>query len=234
MTRIFTTRTSLSGLLFSIGSLVVAQSNLARQGDQAFAENRYEDARQYWQQAIEKSPERAAALRYNQGAAAYRMEKFEEAESAFKEATESTLPPRQRADAWYNLGNAQLRQGKYEEAIASYRNSLKLAPGLNDAKLNLQYAKMKMKEQAGQSGQEDKPTPQSANSEEPQPQPENSERHDAQSAPQPSGQEQQPARKSGDELQRILEGIERADQKAGQKYRAKERNPGQSKPQKDW
>lgn len=145
----------LSGLLLFFGRLTSAQSDPARQGDRAFADKRYDEAYQYWQRAIERSPERSAALRYNQGAAAYRMDKLEEAEAAFKEAAESKLPPDQRADAWYNLGNAQLRQGKYEEAIAAYRNSLKLAPGLNDAKANLQYAKIKQEEQRQKSGQGD-------------------------------------------------------------------------------
>ncbi|MFN4079620.1 MAG: tetratricopeptide repeat protein [Saprospiraceae bacterium] len=225
---------ALSGLFFTSGVLVAAQSDPARQGDRAFADKRYDEARRYWQQAIEQAPERSAALRYNQGAAAYRMDELEEAEAAFKEAAESTLPPSQRADAWYNLGNAQLRQGKYEEAIAAYRNSLKLAPGLNDAKANLQYAKIKREEQRQKSGQGDDHQDQARESNQQEPQSGNPGEQDSQPSPPQPGDDRSTARKGRDELKNIMEGIERADQKAGQKYRSKERNANQTKPEKDW
>lgn len=228
------TKIALPGFLLALAVLAAAQSDPARQGDRAFADKRYDEAHQYWQRAIERSPDRSAALRYNQGAAAYRMDKLEEAEAAFKEAAESNLPPDQRADAWYNLGNAQLRQGKYEEAVAAYRNSLKLAPGLNDAKANLQYAKVKQEEQRQKSGQGDDKKNQAQESDRQEPQSGNPGERDQQPSPPQPEDDRTPSSKSQDELKNILEGIERADQKAGQKYRSKENNTGRPKPEKDW
>lgn len=75
------------------------------------------------------------------GTAAYQHQDYETATEAFAEDAS--------ADGWYNRGNSLARAGELDEAIAAYQESLKLAPGKEDAEQNLALVE-KLKEQQEQ------------------------------------------------------------------------------------
>jgi len=51
-----------------------------------------------------------------------------------------------RAEIYYNLGNAEFRAGHVGRAIAAYRSALKRAPGDEDVRFNLNYAKAQVRQ----------------------------------------------------------------------------------------
>ncbi|MFK7974547.1 MAG: VWA domain-containing protein [Halioglobus sp.] len=80
-----------------------------------------------------------------EGTAAYQHQDYEAAAEAFTQDGS--------ADGWYNRGNSLARAGELDEAIAAYQESLKLAPGQEDAQQNLELIE-KLKEQQEQQQQD--------------------------------------------------------------------------------
>ncbi|HHM04792.1 MAG TPA: VWA domain-containing protein [Gammaproteobacteria bacterium] len=71
------------------------------------------------------------------GAAAYRLQQWEAALSAFTAAAEQATDPGAKARALYNRGNALARLGRFEAASAAYQAALALESNLSQAALNL-------------------------------------------------------------------------------------------------
>lgn len=81
---------------------------------------------------------RLAKSRALRGAAEYRAGRFDEAGKLFAQGND--------ARAHYNLGNALARQGKYPEALAAWRDALKRAPQMADARANIASVEAWMKQ----------------------------------------------------------------------------------------
>lgn len=59
-------------------------------------------------------------------------------------AYESILKDGRSADIYYNLGNAHYRSGNNVQAILAYERALRLSPGDDDIRFNLQFAQRKL------------------------------------------------------------------------------------------
>ena len=94
-------------------------------------------------------------LSLNVGAAHYKLEDFEAADSQFYRAA-AIGDDELRAQALYNLGNSAYRQGKLEDAVDFYRSSLETNPDDLDAKFNLEFVReeMRQRQQQNQGGQD--------------------------------------------------------------------------------
>ena len=123
------------------------------EGNSLFAEGRFEEAHEKYQQALEEDPS-SEVIRYNLGDAEYKKNLYEEAIEAFSQASQSEDPELQ-ARASYNLGNALYRLGKLEDSIQAYKDALRIDPGDTDSKHNLEFVNSKLEEQE-QDKQEDK------------------------------------------------------------------------------
>ena len=118
------------------------------EGNSLFAEGRFDEAHEKYQQALDEDPS-SAAIRYNLGDAEYKKSLYEEAIEAFSQATQ-TEDPELQSRASYNLGNALYRLGKLEDSIQAYQNALRINPEDRDSKHNLEFVRSKLEEQEQQ------------------------------------------------------------------------------------
>ncbi len=124
-------------------------------------------ARAEFERLARKSPQ-DARLSFNAGAAAFQDGDYETAMKHFSQtltARDLTLQER----SYYNLGNTHFRLGEdstepkekqqqWEQAIQNYESALKLQPGDEDAKFNLEVVKKKLEElKQQQQQQQNKP-----------------------------------------------------------------------------
>ncbi|MCE2397547.1 MAG: tetratricopeptide repeat protein [Gemmatimonadetes bacterium] len=118
------------------------------EGNRLYEEQRYQEARVRYLEALRKAPELALA-HFNEGNALYREGDFESSAEAYMEALDRS-DPEWRSQAWYNLGNAMLEQQQTEGAIDAYTEALRLDPADQDAKHNLEYALRLLQQQQQQ------------------------------------------------------------------------------------
>ncbi len=111
---------------------------LVRQGNKLLAEKRYVEALQKYKAAEVSAPD-APEVAYNRGLALYRLDRFDDAESAFQDAIKPDRP-KLEAGAKYNLGRCaqaaamagmdkeQAAINDLSRAIGFYEDALKLNP----------------------------------------------------------------------------------------------------------
>lgn len=122
-----------------------AESRL-RQGNRLYEKGRYEEALERYGAAAGRRPRDPRPL-FNAGAALYRLERGEDAASAWGAvAARTDLPPDTRARAFYNLGGARFQAGDYQGAVDAYRAALRLAPEDADARHNLVVALKRLRQ----------------------------------------------------------------------------------------
>lgn len=99
-------------------------TNLLKQADQLYAQGRLEDAREFYEQALDQ--DQTLAWAHNRiGAILAQLGEAEAAEQAFLKALEldSALP-----QAHSNLGNLYFSRGDYDSALAKYKEAVALDP----------------------------------------------------------------------------------------------------------
>ena len=97
----------------------------------------------------------APELAYNLGSAQYQSGAFEDAYGSFSVALRNA-PPELRGQVLYNRGNAAFRLDRLEDAVVDFQAALEAAPALDDARLNLAYARkvLAQQQEQQQEGQE--------------------------------------------------------------------------------
>lgn len=124
-----------------------------RSGNKTYETLDYTGAEEKYRDAMMKSVGGSYEAAFNLGDALYKQERFEEAESAFKQLSEAGgLTQEQLAKTYYNLGNSQFQQQKLKEAQESYQNSLINNPADLQAKHNLAYVQKLLEEQENDGG----------------------------------------------------------------------------------
>jgi len=112
------------------------ESNFHDLCDQALAfeeENRWQDARQTYERALELKPEHPT-LHFDLGNVLFQLGKQVAARAAFQRATE--LDPN-FAMAWHNLGSIAAHRGDWSQAEAALRRALQLVPTHADTHFTL-------------------------------------------------------------------------------------------------
>ncbi len=110
-----------------------------RDAQKAIKDNKLEDALKYLVDAQIDFPH-DSLLSYHLGEVYYKMERYQEAEEAFKRAMRTDDKIRQ-ADSLYNLGNTAFKAGKLKEAIEYFSQALDRRPDDDDTKYNLDVAR---------------------------------------------------------------------------------------------
>lgn len=139
-------------------------------GNRLYRAGRYAEAVAAYEAAL-RGGNASSELQYNLGTALLRLGRYDEAESHLREALSSVAPDlRQRT--YYNLGNRFLSAARssrdprqqsslLENALEAYKRALRLRPGDQDAKWNLELAQREQDRQAslggGQSPQQQQP-----------------------------------------------------------------------------
>ena len=123
-----------------------------RQGNKAFAQERYEKSADTYQQAL-KHDSTLYEARYNLGNAYIKTKRWADAQEALQRAlTDSTRTDRELAAAYYNLGYAQFMQGNLHQSLESFRRSLVLNSEDMNAKYNYVYVRTRLEQQQNQGG----------------------------------------------------------------------------------
>lgn len=211
-------------LVFCCSGLAALAYNRPSQGDQLYALGRYQEAVAYYQRELAEQPQ-SARLYTNLGCALYQLGRNEEALKAWQQALELKPDAPQAARIHYNIGNLLYGQQRTPEAVNAYKHALRLNPGDSYAKFNLEVA---LKQQQQQSN---RPSPQSSggSSNQNQPQPAPSE----QPRPDKSRDNEQPARMSKEDAERILEALRQNER--GPTHRGNnQRNYVNSGSERDW
>ena len=119
-------------------------------GNTALAEQRYEEARDAYHEAVADAPEEAV-IYYNLATAHYRMGAFQEAVASYEYAASMAKTDSMRSRSWYNIGNCMVKTSKGlreadPQAAASYctqaawfyRMALDYDASFRDAAYNLE------------------------------------------------------------------------------------------------
>ena len=96
-------------------------AKLNRDGNRAYAEQRYEEAAKQYGEAQTRAPE-SPAVAYNLGNTQYRLGNHAEAVAHLRRAAESEQMPL-RQPCLYNLGNALHRMGQVDKAVEEGRKA---------------------------------------------------------------------------------------------------------------
>ncbi|MEP7163894.1 MAG: VWA domain-containing protein [Ferruginibacter sp.] len=212
---------SLAILFVFIGLGAAAQTqkeNLAiKKGNEAYMKNDYSNALDAYGKVIEKNPENATA-QFNQGNALYKTDKKEAAVVAYDKALKKLNEPVEKSNAFYNKGVVFQNDKKLPECILAYKNALRLDPGNEDARQNLQKALQQQQQQQNKDQNKDQ-------NKKKQDQKKNEEKK-----PEPKQQQSKLTRKDAEEKLKALMEQEKNLQDKLHKVNA----TSVSKPEKDW
>jgi len=130
-----------------------AEQKDVRDGNERYAQKDYAGAGEAYKRAMPKLPSEPT-VRFDLGAASYQAWKLaaespdkakllDAARQNWRSAADSPqADPRLRSLAQYNLGNAAFDDGKYDAAIDAYKQALKADPRNEDARYNLELARV--------------------------------------------------------------------------------------------
>lgn len=140
-------------VLLLSGLMVQAQEvrEKVQEGNKAFEEGAFDQAEIKYREALKSSKlKHKATPQFNLGDALYKQERWQEARAAFEASLAEIEDPVDKADAYHNLGNSLMKEEKLEEAIEAYKNALKNNPAAEDTRQNLAQALMLKKKQEQQ------------------------------------------------------------------------------------
>ena len=115
----------------------------AHRGERLYHQARYPEAYDVFRRGLVRDS--SARLAFDAGAALYRLERYDEAVAAFRQAART---PELRQKSLYNLGNALVRAAEERpgepapllDAIAAYEEALHLVPSDAETRWNLEVA----------------------------------------------------------------------------------------------
>jgi Ca-activated chloride channel family protein len=191
-------------------------------GVEAYEASEFETALSHFDAARDRLGERPE-IALDRGLALLRLEKPDEARTAFERATEAE-DGALRASAFYELGNLDFDAESYEPAIARYIDALKANPLHANAKWNLELALLKKKEQDEQEEEEE----QDENEEEQDEGEENEEEQDEgeeNEEEQDEGEENEEERDEGEEGEEEQDEGEENEQDEGEQEQEDEGEP---------
>ncbi len=224
---------------------------LLREGNRLFEEENYVQAGEKFRQALEQDPGNTKAL-FNLGNALYRQGRPEEAADVFEALSQLTQDASLRADALHNLGNSQLGSGKIPESIESYKESLRLNPEDEDTRYNLVYAMNLLEEMPPENGESpdeagDEDTDDEHRADRPEGQKEEQQPGDDQpgddrpedglqdiSPHESETQEHRPEQLTQEEAERILDALNRQEQRIQEQVERKADTTATVTPRRNW
>ena len=143
----------LAALALLVAACSPSAAKLTDVGNQAFAEQDYEEALKAYAEAQANSPELAEPV-YNSANVLYREGKYEEARKALQQVAQVAQTGPVAQGSHFNAGNAAFNTQGWEAAVESYRQALLRYPADLDAKHNLELALQQMQQQQDQQKQD--------------------------------------------------------------------------------
>ena len=185
-----------------------------REGNQAFEAGEYQQAWEAYDRALDAMPQNPEAT-YNSANALYRQELYGEAINSYDNGIETALAELSQKAA-FNAGNSLYQSESYEEAVESYKQALRLDPGDDDAKHNLELALRRIEERNRQEQQDQQ---QQEGQEQEQEEEEDGQQQTPGQAPQeqePQPQDQQPPQDDSEQDSQQDEPSEETDPEEGE------------------
>ena len=121
-------------------------------GKSAYNDQRYGDAKKYYQDILSKRKNDNAA-KFGLGVTAYKQKDIETALSSLN-AAKNSEDSKLASKAYYNLGNMLREQNKMDESLAFYKKAIELDASDKDAKINFELLKQAIQEQQDQEQQD--------------------------------------------------------------------------------
>jgi Ca-activated chloride channel family protein len=132
----------------ALDEVLLRPRRLTEKGRREYQGGNHPQALEAFESAARARPE-DPAIRFNVADGLYKNGRYEEAATLFRSLGHDTSAPFAPA-ARYNLGNSLYQRQDYEGAIKAYRDALRLAPGDEDARRNLELALRQRQEQQEQ------------------------------------------------------------------------------------
>jgi tetratricopeptide (TPR) repeat protein len=152
----------------------VQQENLAiKKGNEAYKNKDFEKALNAYSEVLQIKPGNAIA-QFNKGNALYKTDKREDAINAYENASKNLNEPVEKSNAYYNKGVVLQNDKNLPECIDAYKYALKLDPGNEDARQNLQKALQQQKQEQqkkDQKKEQEKKNPKKEDEKKPEPKP---------------------------------------------------------------
>ncbi len=140
---LISTNSKMKLLVISLGLLLVACSpsaeKLNQEGNQAFAQQAYQESLQAYQSAQIENRDLAEPY-YNAANALYRQGQYTQALEQLQQALQFSKDSTLSENSLYNLGNSFFNSQELPSAIESYKQALLLNPQNQEAKYNLELA----------------------------------------------------------------------------------------------
>ena len=147
MTKLIETK---SIILFLLFSTLMGQDK----GQKLFEQEKYDEARKYYESILEKRDEDKAAL-FGVGSSAYYQNDIEGALNSFGNTLDSE-DDQLKSKSYYNLARILQDNNELEKSLAFYRKSLELNPDDIDAKVNYELLKRQISQNQNQKDQNQK------------------------------------------------------------------------------
>lgn len=129
-------------LFISIAQFGISQDLTKRNmyyGNQAFQEEEFDEAKQYFENAVSYSPLDFKA-NFNLANTKLRLEDYEGAIKTYENILNLGPTSLDKSKAYHNLGNAKIMSQDLDGAIEAYKQGLRLNPSDEELRYNLAYA----------------------------------------------------------------------------------------------
>lgn len=211
-----------------LGAAAQKETNtIIGKGNKAYNKGAYDTAIIQYKKVTEKDPKNAVA-NYNMGNALYKNQQAEDAVAAYNQSIANAKTPQDKSQAFYNKGVVLQNNKKLPECIDAYKNALKLNPGDEEARLNLQKALQQQKQQQQQQKQDKKQQKDPKQDEKQKEKQKPKEDKDKNELPKP-----QPSRLNKQDAADKLKALSQQEQNLQEKLR-KVKADAAKKPAKDW
>ncbi|MBN1199254.1 MAG: tetratricopeptide repeat protein [Bacteroidales bacterium] len=217
-------------ILTTLSSFSQKENRYIREGNRSFEKGDFSNAEKDYRKALEVNNESAKG-QFNLGTAVYKEKNFEESANIFAGLSEKNSGKTEKAEVFHNLGNSLLEGEQYEKSIEAYKQALLNNPGDVDSKYNLEYARMKLKQQQQQQ-QQNKDNKdqkdQEKQDQEKQDQQQNQDQQDQQKQP------PKPNKISKEDADRMLEAMKKDEKKTMEKVKKQKAKAVVVGIEKDW
>lgn len=132
--------------LIPFSSMAQSEEELIQQGNEAYLRKQFDSAIIYYKKAAALNTEETAAD-YNLGNALYKSGNVNESLNVYERVLKLAKNKMEQSAVHYNKGVVYHNSNKMDECIAAYKNALRLNPDDADARINLQRALNKKKQQ---------------------------------------------------------------------------------------
>ena len=132
--------------------------SLVQQGNESYQKEEYGSALDSYEKAAEQAPG-SPHIWFNRGSALYKEGQYDKAIDAFEQAALNSDDPAIEALSKFSQGNTSFRKGvaqqetnpqralaSVEKGVQLYQDALKVDPGLNDARHNIEVARRTMQQ----------------------------------------------------------------------------------------